>query len=50
MQTATQWLTKHRYESESLATNQKLIGYRQRDVSSKIRTFSEKTEDIFVML
>ncbi|CAF4354238.1 unnamed protein product, partial [Adineta steineri] len=48
------------YELETLAPNQKLIGYMQRDVlmtkfitstlSNKIRTFPEKKEDIFAVL
>ncbi|CAF2246902.1 unnamed protein product [Rotaria magnacalcarata] len=60
MQATTQWLGEHHYELETLAANQKLIGYRQRDVlmtkfitstfSNKIRTFPEKKEDIFAML
>jgi hypothetical protein len=60
MQATTQWLGEHHYELETLAANQKLIGYRQRDIlmtkfitstlSNKIRTFPEKKEDIFAML
>lgn len=60
MQATTHWLSEHHYELESLAANQKLIGYRQRDMlmtkfitstlSNKIRTFPEKKEDIFAML
>jgi len=60
MQATTQWLGEHHYELETLAANQKLIGYRQRDslmtkfitstLSNKIRTFPEKKEDIFAML
>jgi hypothetical protein len=60
MQATTQWLGEHHYELETLAANQKLIGYRQRDMlmtkfltstlSNKIRTFPEKKEDIFAML
>jgi hypothetical protein len=60
MQATTQWLAEHHYELETLAANQKLIGYRQRDIlmtkfitstlSNKIRTFPERREDIFAML
>ncbi|CAF4841473.1 unnamed protein product, partial [Rotaria sp. Silwood1] len=60
MQATTQWLSEHHYELETLAANQKHIGYRQRDIlmtkfitstlSNKIRTFPEKKEDIFFML
>ena len=60
MQATTHWLGEHHYELETLAANQKLIGYRQRDslmtkfitstLSNKIRTFPEKKEDIFAML
>ncbi|CAF1153890.1 unnamed protein product [Adineta ricciae] len=60
MQATTQWLGEHHYELETLAANQKLIGYRQRDslmtkfitttLTNKIRTFPEKREDIFAML
>ncbi len=60
MQATTQWLGEHHYELETLAANQKLIGYRQRDIlmtkfltstlSNKIRTFPEKKEDIFAIL
>ncbi|CAF1344983.1 unnamed protein product [Adineta steineri] len=60
MQATTQWLGEHHYELETLAPNQKLIGYMQRDVlmtkfitstlSNKIRTFPEKKEDIFAVL
>jgi len=60
MQATTQWLSEHHYELESLAANQKSIGYRQRDVlmtkfltstlTNKIRTFPEKKEEIFAML
>ncbi|UJR09975.1 hypothetical protein I4U23_014199 [Adineta vaga] len=60
VQATTQWLGEHHYELETLAANQKLIGYRQRDslmtkfitstLSNKIRTFPEKKEDIFAML
>ncbi|CAF4775647.1 unnamed protein product, partial [Rotaria sp. Silwood2] len=32
MQAITQWLGEHHYEHETLAANQKLIGYRQRDI------------------
>ena len=60
MQATTQWLAEHHYELETLAVNQKMIGYRQRDVlmtkfltstiSNKIRTFPDKKEEIFAML
>lgn len=60
MRATTQWLGEHHYELETLAANQKPIGYRQRDslmtkfitstLSNKIRTFPEKKEDIFAML
>ncbi|CAF0968829.1 unnamed protein product [Rotaria sordida] len=60
MQATTQWLSEHHYELETLAANQKFIGYRQRDIlmtkfitstlSNKIRTFPEKKDDIFSML
>ncbi|CAF3293702.1 unnamed protein product [Rotaria sp. Silwood2] len=60
MQATTLWLSEHHYELETLAANQKHIGYRQRDIlmtkfitstlSNKIRTFPEKKEDIFAML
>ncbi|CAF4201388.1 unnamed protein product [Rotaria sp. Silwood2] len=60
MQATTQWLGEHHYEHETLAANQKLIGYRQRDIlvtkfitstfSNKIKTFPERKEDIFAML
>jgi hypothetical protein len=60
VQATTQWLGEHHYELETLAANQKLIGYRQRDIlmtkfltstlSNKIRTFPDKKEDIFAML
>ncbi|CAF4043204.1 unnamed protein product [Rotaria sp. Silwood2] len=60
MQAITQWLGEHHYEHETLAANQKLIGYRQRDIlvtkfitstfSNKIKTFPERKEDIFAML
>ncbi|CAF4581628.1 unnamed protein product, partial [Rotaria sp. Silwood2] len=59
MQATTQWLGEHHYELQTLAANQKLIGYRQRDIlitkfitstlSNTIRTFPEK-KDIFSML
>ncbi|CAF4649793.1 unnamed protein product, partial [Rotaria sp. Silwood2] len=60
MQATTQWLGEHHYELQTLAANQKLIGYRQRDIlitkfitstlSNTIRTFPEKKEDMFSML
>lgn len=60
MQAASQWLSEHHYELESLAANQKLVGYRQRDMlmtkfvtstlANKLRTFPEKKEEIFAML
>ncbi|CAF3113535.1 unnamed protein product [Rotaria sp. Silwood2] len=60
MQATTQWLGEHHYEHETLAANQKLIGYRQRDIlvtkfitstfSNRIKTFPERKEDIFAML
>lgn len=60
MQATTQWLSEHHYELETLAANQKFIGYRQRDVlmtkfitstlNNKIRTFPERKEDIFSVL
>jgi len=60
MQATRQWLGEHHFEFETLAANQKLIGYRQQDIlmttfltsilSNKIRIFPEKKEDIFAML
>jgi len=60
MQATTQWLAIHHYELETLPANHKLVSYRQGDIlmtklftstlSNKIRTFSEKKEDIFAML
>ncbi len=60
MQATTQWLGEHHYVPETLAANQKIIGYRQQNIlmkkfltstlSSKIRTFPEKKEDTFAIL
>jgi HEAT repeat-containing protein 5 len=60
MQATSQWLAEHHYELETLAANQKVIGYRQRDVlmtkflngtsNTKIRTFPDRKDDIFMML